>query len=53
MTVGTREMVNCSDKQNGELFQSVLEGLGQFSIIIRARILLDPAPPKVIMMHWY
>lgn len=49
MTAGTGEVVNCSEEQNGELFHSVLGGLGQFGIITRARIFLEPAPAMVIM----
>lgn len=49
MSAGTGEVVNCSKDQNGELFHSVLGGLGQFGIITRARILLEPAPSMVLM----
>lgn len=48
MTAGRGEVVNCSKEQNGELFQSVLGGLGQFGIITKARILLEPAPTMVM-----
>lgn len=41
-------MVDCSDEKNGELFHSVLGGLGQFGIITKARILLAPAPAMVM-----
>ncbi|EEF49621.1 Cytokinin dehydrogenase, putative [Ricinus communis] len=44
---GTGEVVNCSEKQNGDLFHGVLGGLGQFGIITRARISLEPAPDMV------
>ncbi|XP_027193538.1 cytokinin dehydrogenase 6-like isoform X2 [Cicer arietinum] len=47
IVTGTGEVVNCSKDQNGELFHSVLGGLGQFGIITRARILLEPAPSMV------
>ncbi|AES69857.1 putative cytokinin dehydrogenase [Medicago truncatula] len=47
IVTGTGEVVNCSEEQNGELFYSVLGGLGQFGIITRARILLEPAPTMV------
>ena len=39
--------MTCSEKQNSELFYSVLGGLGQFGIITRARIALGPAPHMV------
>uniref|UniRef100_M4C7Q1 cytokinin dehydrogenase n=1 Tax=Brassica campestris TaxID=3711 RepID=M4C7Q1_BRACM len=41
---GKGEVMTCSEKQNSELFYSVLGGLGQFGIITRARIALGPAP---------
>jgi FAD/FMN-containing dehydrogenase len=47
MCAGKGEVVTCSEKQNGDLFHSVLGGLGQFGIITRARILLEPAPYMV------
>ncbi|WJX36791.1 Cytokinin dehydrogenase 6 [Trifolium repens] len=47
IVTGTGEVVNCSEEQNGELFHSVLGGLGQFGIITKARILLEPAPTMV------
>ncbi|XP_015953006.1 cytokinin dehydrogenase 6 [Arachis duranensis] len=47
IVTGTGQVVNCSKDENGELFHSVLGGLGQFGIITRARILLEPAPTMV------
>lgn len=44
---GTGEAVTCSEKKNPELFFGALGGLGQFGIITRARIALEPAPRKV------
>lgn len=44
---GKGEVVTCSEKKNSELFFSVLGGLGQFGIITRARISLEPAPQMV------
>ncbi|CAL4952179.1 unnamed protein product [Urochloa decumbens] len=43
---GTGEMVMCSKEENGDLFEAVLGGLGQFGIITRARIPLAPAPAR-------
>ncbi|OVA19137.1 FAD linked oxidase [Macleaya cordata] len=43
---GRGETVTCSKHMNSELFFAVLGGLGQFGIIIRARIALGPAPQK-------
>ncbi|CAO2181271.1 unnamed protein product [Urochloa humidicola] len=43
---GTGEMVTCSKEENGDLFEAVLGGLGQFGIITRARIPLAPAPAR-------
>ncbi|KAL9424343.1 hypothetical protein AB3S75_036263 [Citrus x aurantiifolia] len=47
VVTGKGEIINCSEKQNSELFHSVLGGLGQFGIITRARISLEPAPDMV------
>ncbi|KAK8478593.1 hypothetical protein V6N13_122257 [Hibiscus sabdariffa] len=47
VVTGKGEVVNCSEKQNSDLFHSVLGGLGQFGIITRARISLEPAPEMV------
>ncbi|CAL4889120.1 unnamed protein product [Urochloa decumbens] len=43
----TGEMVTCSRAKNSELFFAVLGGLGQFGVITRARIWLEPAPKRV------
>lgn len=43
-------MITCSKEQNADLFYGVLGGLGQFGIITRARIALQPAPKKVIFL---
>ncbi|KAG2671742.1 hypothetical protein I3760_13G009400 [Carya illinoinensis] len=47
VVTGKGEVVTCSEKQNSDLFHGVLGGLGQFGIITRARIALEPAPCKV------
>ncbi|KAK9289509.1 hypothetical protein L1049_008565 [Liquidambar formosana] len=47
VVTGKGEVVTCSDKQNADLFYAVLGGLGQFGIITRARISLEPAPKMV------
>ncbi|CAN7115923.1 unnamed protein product [Brassica rapa subsp. narinosa] len=47
IVTGKGEVMTCSEKQNSELFYSVLGGLGQFGIITRARIALGPAPHMV------
>ncbi|XP_022744792.1 cytokinin dehydrogenase 6-like [Durio zibethinus] len=51
VVTGKGEVVNCSEKQNSDLFYSVLGGLGQFGIITRARISLEPAPEMVKWMR--
>ncbi|WMV60076.1 hypothetical protein MTR67_053461 [Solanum verrucosum] len=43
---GKGELVTCSKDKNSELFFGVLGGLGQFGIIIRAKIVLDKAPTR-------
>ncbi|XP_052202914.1 cytokinin dehydrogenase 5 isoform X1 [Diospyros lotus] len=47
VVTGKGELLTCSEEQNPELFQAVLGGLGQFGIITRARIALEPAPQRV------
>lgn len=47
VVTGKGNMVTCSPKRNSELFHAVLGGLGQFGIIARARIALEPAPTRV------
>ncbi|KAK0572413.1 hypothetical protein LWI29_031252 [Acer saccharum] len=47
VVTGKGEFVTCSKQVNSELFYSVLGGLGQFGIITRARIVLEPAKTKV------
>ncbi|KAL6955586.1 Cytokinin dehydrogenase 7 [Sarracenia purpurea var. burkii] len=44
---GKGDAVVCSENLNSELFFGVLGGLGQFGIITRARVLLQPAPDMV------
>lgn len=44
---GKGELVTCSAYKNSDLFYAVLGGLGQFGIITRARIALEPAPKRV------
>jgi FAD/FMN-containing dehydrogenase len=41
--------VTCSATTNSDLFFGALGGLGQFGIITRARIALEPAPRKVTL----
>ncbi|EHA8587671.1 Cytokinin dehydrogenase 5 [Cocos nucifera] len=47
VVTGKGEILKCSKEQNSELFYGVLGGLGQFGIITRARIALEPAPRRV------
>ncbi|XP_021759904.1 cytokinin dehydrogenase 5-like [Chenopodium quinoa] len=47
VVTGKGELNTCSEKINSELFHAVLGGLGQFGIITRARIALEPAPQRV------
>lgn len=47
LNAGKGEVVVCSEEKNADLFHGVLGGLGQFGIITRARISLEPAPKMV------
>ncbi|KAJ3694101.1 hypothetical protein LUZ60_009581 [Juncus effusus] len=46
---GKGELVTCSETDNSDLFHAVLGGLGQFGIITRARVTLQPIP---ICVKW-
>lgn len=47
VVTGNGDVSVCSSHQNSELFFSVLGGLGQFGIITRARVVLQPVPDMV------
>ncbi|CAN8234634.1 unnamed protein product [Cochlearia groenlandica] len=47
VVTGKGDVKRCSRKENTRLFHGVLGGLGQFGIITRARISLEPAPQRV------
>ncbi|KAL3689286.1 hypothetical protein R1sor_015595 [Riccia sorocarpa] len=47
VVTGTGQIKVCSPRKNSDLYFAVLGGLGQFGIITRARIILQPAPQKV------
>jgi cytokinin dehydrogenase len=48
---GHGETVTCSKARNADLFNAVLGGLGQFGVITRARIALEPAPARTRWMR--
>ncbi|CAA0812781.1 Cytokinin dehydrogenase 1 [Striga hermonthica] len=47
VVTGKGEIETCSEDQNRDLFHAVLGGLGQFGVITRAQIALEPAPKMV------
>src|SRR5678815_2414063 len=47
VVTGEGELVTCSRAQNSTLFDAARSGLGQFGLIVRARVSLVPAPPNV------
>ncbi|KAG6503171.1 cytokinin dehydrogenase 9-like [Zingiber officinale] len=47
IVTGKGEVMNCSEEENSELFHAARGGLGQFGIITRAQIALEPAPEMV------
>src|SRR5919205_345146 len=51
VVTGEGELVSCSPAQNVELFHSARSGLGQFGVIVRARVRLIPAPPNTRLYH--
>ncbi|PTL77470.1 FAD-binding protein [Vitiosangium sp. GDMCC 1.1324] len=46
VVTGTGELVRCSPSRKRPLFDAVRGGLGQFGIIVKARIRLVPVPPR-------
>lgn len=53
VVTGKGEILTCSETENPDLFFGVLGGLGQFGIITRARVLLEPAPDMVgTLSNW-
>ena len=52
VVTGKAETLVCSETENSELFFAALGGLGQFGIITRARVLLQPAP-DMVGFHFY
>ncbi|XP_062208046.1 cytokinin dehydrogenase 4 [Phragmites australis] len=47
IVTGRGDVLTCSPEENSDLFYAALGGLGQFGIIARARIALEPAPKMV------
>lgn len=47
LNAGRGDVITCAPEQNSDLFHAALGGLGQFGIITRARIALEPAPKMV------
>lgn len=53
VVTGNGDTVICSQEQNSDLFFSVLGGLGQFGIITRARVIVQPAPDMVRFYFYF
>ena len=51
VVTGEGELVTCSATQNLTLFNAARSGLGQFGLIVRARVRLIPAPPNARLYH--
>ncbi|XP_062178439.1 cytokinin dehydrogenase 10-like [Phragmites australis] len=51
VVTGMGKMITCSPDKNPDLFFAALGGLGQFGIITRARIGLEPAPKRVLWVR--
>lgn len=48
---GMGEMITCSPDKHSDLFFAALGGLGQFGVITRARVALEPAPKRVLWVR--
>jgi cytokinin dehydrogenase len=46
VVTGRGQVVDCSPTRRRPLFDAVRAGLGQFGVIVRARVRLVPAPPR-------
>ena len=46
VVTGRGQIVDCSPTRRRELFDAVRAGLGQFAVIVQARVRLVPAPPS-------
>lgn len=51
VVTGEGELVTCSATQNADLFDAARAGLGQFGLVVRARVRLIAAPPSVRLYH--
>ncbi|HEX8178810.1 MAG TPA: FAD-binding protein [Pyrinomonadaceae bacterium] len=51
VVTGEGELVTCSPTHNIALYEAARSGLGQFGLIVRARVRLIPAPPNVRLYH--
>jgi cytokinin dehydrogenase len=51
VVTGEGELVSCSATHNIALFDAARSGLGQFGLIVRARVRLIPAPPNARLYH--
>ncbi|KAJ6330373.1 hypothetical protein OIU76_009061 [Salix suchowensis] len=47
VVTGKGELMTCNENENSELFFGALGGLGQFGIVTRARVAVQPAPDMV------
>ncbi|KAB5553071.1 hypothetical protein DKX38_010382 [Salix brachista] len=47
VVTGKGEIMTCNENENSELFFGALGGLGQFGIVTRARVAVQPAPDMV------
>ena len=51
VVTGEGELVNCSASQQPRLFDAARAGLGQFGVIVGARVRLVEAPPSARLYH--
>ena len=51
VVTGAGELVSCSPTHNRDLFNAARAGLGQFGLIVRARVRLIAAPPNARLYH--
>jgi FAD/FMN-containing dehydrogenase len=47
VVTGSGELLRCSSEVRPDLFHAVVGGLGQFAIIVRARVRVEPVPERL------
>ena len=52
VVTGRGDLVTCSPRQNRQLFEMTLAGMGSVGVLVRARLRLEPAPSAVVTRRY-